>query len=933
MLSASLEYRKKISQSSKVAVKATLKYPNGKTEELTGDDIMMGTMSFVQASSSNGSFDIGAAIVGSFDVTLNNIEQKFDEYDFTNAEIVPYIGIDLDDGGIEWVLKGHYLVEQPSSYGNTIKLSCLDYMSKLDTPYTDVATRYPASFRTIVQDVCSHCGLALKNASFANYNISVPTRPDSDALTCRDVVSYVAQASGNFARVDTNGRLELKWYDTAFFAREDWLDGKDFDDHTPYQSGDTADGGNFITYSLGYVADGGVFSTNDYVSISALSSETINTDDVVITGIKVTEQDQEDNPDTEDLDESAEGQTVRFGNEGYVLSIEGNPFVQYGMANTVANAVGSRIVGMRFRPLDVSAIGDPTVEAGDPAIVVDFRQRVYMTYITNCNYKVGSYESYLCGAESAARNSASGFSALTKAIVEQRKKMRDERLERQKAIDELAQQLTESSGIYITPEKQGDGSTIYYMHDKPSKEESLIIWKMTATAIGISTDGGKTYPYGLDVSGMAILNRIYAIGLDADYIKTGALTVDDGRGNVLFSADYDTKQVYVNADTITLQSQKLSNVINGMKASWGTCGTAGSTQTKVVTCPDFVLYTGATINVRFSFANTATNPKLNVNNTGAIAIYAYGSPMTKQYYWAADDLCQFVYSGSYWYLADSGTLAKIKISEGSISLSVKNGKLGSNASIVLDANGTTQTADLDLSAVRTAFANDKSSVTITAGTVTFNSGTFVVNSTYFKVTSTGVITATSGTIGGFTITSSSLYNNRSALTTNTRGVYIGSSGFSCSDGSFQMIMANGYLYGGQGSSENGYVSFNSYLSTTNIYGTRVAGRGCIALLTSNLGVGSYVSYSSGSNITIGQSGTMTYASNLRTTGSSYVQINHTNVGPYRFALCDTYGNINGTIYTSMVYDVGCTYSIPQGLSWNNSSVVFTKGLMTTSGIR
>ena len=73
--------------------------------------------------------------------------------------------------------------------------------------------------------------------------------------------------------------------------------------------------------------------------------------------------------------------------------------------------------------------------------------------------------------------------------------------------------------MYITAEKQKDGSTIYYVHDKPTLAESLVVWKLTATALGISTDGGKTYPYGLDVSGDAILNRIYVNGIDGKYIK------------------------------------------------------------------------------------------------------------------------------------------------------------------------------------------------------------------------------------------------------------------------------------------------------------------------------------------------------------------------------------------------------------------------------
>lgn len=43
----------------------------------------------------------------------------------------------------------------------------------------------------------------------------------------------------------------------------------------------------------------------------------------------------------------------------------------------------------------------------------------------------------------------------------------------------------------MTEDPQDDGSVIYYMHNKPTLEESDIVWKLTAEAIGISTDGGK----------------------------------------------------------------------------------------------------------------------------------------------------------------------------------------------------------------------------------------------------------------------------------------------------------------------------------------------------------------------------------------------------------------------------------------------------------
>lgn len=903
MLSTSFEFREKISQNSKTLFKATLTLADGTVVQLTGDDVMMGSATFDDAVSSDGSFDIGAAVINQFGVTLNNYDRRFDEFDFTDSTIVPYVGVQLDDG-IEWLMKGHYWVEQPESYGSTIRLTALDNMRFFEKPYNEVNTVYPASLRTIVMDICEHCDVTLSNTNFANGDFAVPLRPGDDALTCLEVIGHAAQASGNFARIGVNGQLVIDWYNTSVFEGEDWLDGQNFDDATPYASGDDADGGNFLNYASGDHYDGGEFSANVFANVHAYKSATVITDDVVITGIRVTAMDEVE-PDGTDGDD---GETALYGNEGYVLTISDNPLVQYGRAADVAARVGARVVGMTFRPFDVSAVGNPAVEAGDPIVFTDRLQNQYFSYITTLTYKVGGYEAFACNAESPGRNRAASYSAMTKAIVRARNAIKKEKSARERAVEELARELSESSGLYMTLDEQPDHSIVYYMHDKPTLAESQVVWKLSADAFGISTDGGATYPYGLDVGGNAILNRIYAIGLNASYIDTGALVIEDGTTTV-FSADLDTKQVRISGDCVTIGSESLTTAVNGVRALYGTCITAANQGVKVVVCDGFVLRPGAVVNVKFTYANNATNPELNVNGTGAKPIYVNNAPIAPAYFWNVQDVVTFVYSGSYWYVADSGTLSKIKATADSItlsvaqtyatkselslgldsiSLSITNGKLGSTASISLSVGGSSTTRSIDLTGVRNAFKNDTSAITITAGTVTFNSNTFVVNSTNFSVTSTGVITAKSGTIGGFTIGSSSLYRSRSSLSSGTYGVYIGTDGISVGSGTAYTALSGGYLYGGSANNTHGYVGFNNYWRPTGIYGARLAGRGCIALLTNGaFGIGSYYNFGTEATITTGQSGTI-----------SYIE--------------DIWDNGDGSI------------------GWRWSTLTFTKGLMTTS---
>lgn len=83
----------------------------------------------------------------------------------------------------------------------------------------------------------------------------------------------------------------------------------------------------------------------------------------------------------------------------------------------------------------------------------------------------------------------------------------------------------------------------------------------------------------------------------------------------------------------------------------GNCSTAAGTATKVVTVDsDFTLAAGREIAVKFASANTAANPKLNVNSTGAISIYYQGDTIRSNVSVLSqnDYYTFFVYDGSNW---------------------------------------------------------------------------------------------------------------------------------------------------------------------------------------------------------------------------------------------------------------------------------------------
>jgi hypothetical protein len=77
-----------------------------------------------------------------------------------------------------------------------------------------------------------------------------------------------------------------------------------------------------------------------------------------------------------------------------------------------------------------------------------------------------------------------------------------------------------------------------------------------------------------------------------------------------------------------------------------------------------------------------------------------------------------------------------------------------------------------------------------------------------------------------------------------------------------MTLANRHLTGGNGYSATGYLSFNTVATQSGLKGARVAGLGCVCVLTNSFGVGSYVDYDTDVVYQEGQSGTITVVTSV-----------------------------------------------------------------------
>ena len=143
----------------------------------------------------------------------------------------------------------------------------------------------------------------------------------------------------------------------------------------------------------------------------------------------------------------------------------------------------------------------------------------------------------------------------------------------------------------------------------------------------------------------------------------------------------DTSNLGTRVAAVELTASGIESTVStlqGQVTHYGQCETAADVAAKIVTCPGFSLYKGATIAVKFTYATSVSKPTLNVNNTGDKYIAAYGVYLmsASAHNWSAGSVVNFVYNGSYWDIADSGALSKIKQASDSISLKVDKGDLG-----------------------------------------------------------------------------------------------------------------------------------------------------------------------------------------------------------------------------------------------------------------
>ena len=533
MINVSTQLKKESLTNRNYYVTANVTLSNGTTLKLGKKDFYLSGNSLVDSADS-GDFPVGVAIEKTASLSLVNDDGRFDGYNFNAARFIIFLNVQLSDK-LETIKRGTYIVSKKPATASEISLSLLDKMHNADKTY-DSNLSFPCTVKELLSECCQQCGITLGDVTFPNADFQIQKVPSN--ATYRTVIGMCAGIAGGNARIDENDLLRIITFDKTFTSVT-ICDGGTVKNWT---NGDDLDGGTLNPWTTGTVINGGTLSNNDYHALFSIQNLQYDVDDVVVTGVKYVEDETE----------------YMSGQDGYVITIDNQ--LLSGNAQAGVEAIGNQLIGLRMRPFSCDGIANGYATFGDPVEFIDTKNRVFRSFATDIEFVFGGATSWSCSAKSAEED-ASEFIGEQQAAVEQAKKDAEKKLSvydiKLKQMNELA---ANTLGFYYTEEVQTDGSVISYRHDKPTLADSKVIYKTGVDGFFLSVDGGQTWKAGFDSNGDAVLNILYAIGIQSEWINTRGFTAKDNNGNTTLRIDADTGAVTLEVENFTLKSRTIEQI-------------------------------------------------------------------------------------------------------------------------------------------------------------------------------------------------------------------------------------------------------------------------------------------------------------------------------------------------------------------------------------
>lgn len=546
MINVSEQLKEESKKNHNYYVTANVTLADGTKLSLEKKDFYLDGNGIIDAADSS-DFPIGVAIEKTATLSLVNDKGQFDAYSFNGAVFTIFMNLQLSDR-LETFKRGGFIVCRKPAIDGEINLTLLDYMSKADRTYKTNLS-FPCTAGEVLRDACRQCGLVMGDADFKNSDFQVQKAPEG--TTCRAVIGMAAALAGGNARIDENDLLRIVTFD-----KEDHvvlMEEIPWPDASGQSILDTEDEEIITVYEK-------VITGHDLLVVGDAENDI---DPIIVTGVKYTDGDEE----------------YLYGTEGYVIDISDNQLLA-GNEEEGVSRIGQIIEDFELLPFSLSSIPVGYATFGDAIQFKDSRGNLHRSYATDIEFNFADGTEFSCKAKSLETQSLE-YPSGTKVLVEQTLKKTEEKISAYNArLKQMNDMAANTLGFYYTEAVQPDGSVIAYRHNKLRLSESKIVYKTAADGFFVTSDyqgtdeattaAGK-WTSGFDSNGDAVLNILYAIGIQAKWLNTRGFTAEDNDGKVTFRINADTGEVEIDPKSFILGKknlqEKFSEIDNSIASS------------------------------------------------------------------------------------------------------------------------------------------------------------------------------------------------------------------------------------------------------------------------------------------------------------------------------------------------------------------------------
>ena len=161
-------------------------------------------------------YTFGKAVCKQVEMTLFNVDNKFNNFDFTQ-EFTLQIGVKVG-AAFQYVTVGVFKGERPDKVrGKLIDFTAYDRMQKFEVSASDFIENmtFPVTLGAVFSSLCAAVGVEPITTTFTNSTKNITFNPFSTSdYTAREVLAWIAEAAGCYARINADGKVELNTFTT-----------------------------------------------------------------------------------------------------------------------------------------------------------------------------------------------------------------------------------------------------------------------------------------------------------------------------------------------------------------------------------------------------------------------------------------------------------------------------------------------------------------------------------------------------------------------------------------------------------------------------------------------------------------------------------------------------------------------------------------------